>query len=126
MLLAQVLTALVIGLVFSLLFGLLFREREGAPSFLLVFVLFFFFAWAGGLWLVPWGPVMFGVYWLPSAAVTLLIFLLIASFVPRTPRTRREAREQIEVKQTAVVAFSFIFWIVIGALGASILIGYLV
>jgi heme/copper-type cytochrome/quinol oxidase subunit 2 len=123
---AEIITALVIGLVFSLLFSLLFREREGAPGFILAFMLFFLFAWSGGLWLQPWGPALFGVYWLPSAVVTLLIFLLIASFAQRAPRTRREAREQIEARRTVLAAFGFIFWIVVAALAVSVVIGYLV
>ena len=126
MFLAEIITALVIGLVFSLLFSLLFREREGVPGFVLAFMLFFLFAWSGGLWLEPWGPALLGVYWFPSAVVTLLIFLLIASFAQRTPRTRREARDQIEAGRTAVAAFGFIFWIVVAALVVSVLVGYLV
>lgn len=125
MILAEVLTALVIGGLFALLFSIVFRATRGFLGFVSVFLLFFLVAWASGLWIRPWGPPLFGVYWLPSIIVTLLLFLLFGAMLPRTPRTRQEAREQIEVKQTAMAAFGFLFWVVLAGLVASVIVGYL-
>jgi hypothetical protein len=126
MFLLEILTALVIGAMFTLLFGALFGRRDGMPGFLLVFGLFFLFAWSGGLWLRPWGPPLWGVYWLPSIVVTLLIFLVFGSFSQRAPRSRREAREQVAASQAATTAVGVLFWVLLFALVISIVVAYLV
>ena len=71
-----------------------------------------------------WDPALFGVYWLPGTVVTLLIFLLIASSTQRTPRTRREARAPLNVRQTAVAAFGFLLWIVVAGLVVTVVLAH--
>ena len=127
MFIGTLLVALVLGLAFAALYGTVFGAREGAPGYLVVFVLLFLFAWAGSLWLAPFGPAILGVYWLPGLVVTLLIFLLLAALAEhRPPRTQREARAEIEARQETETALGIFFWVLIGGLVAAIVIALVV
>jgi hypothetical protein len=60
-----------------------------SPSKLFFLLLVLFFAtWAGGIWLVPVGPRVWGVSWLSFLSVALVVGLFITGFahhaVPRT------------------------------------------
>jgi len=126
MIFADVLLALVFGVLFALLFGALFNGRDGAPGFLFVFLLFFFFAWAGGIWVGPFGPPLFGLYWLPGLIVTLLIFLLIAALASsRPPKSTAEAKAEIEARQTTETVLGLFFWVLIVGLIVAIVLAYI-
>ncbi len=126
MFIVEILSALVIAFLFAMLFGAAFRDSEARPGFLFAFMLFFLFAWAGGLWIGPFGPALFGVYWLPGIALVLLVFLLLGVFVDRAPRTRREARAELETRVAIGTLFGVFFWILVVLLIAAIVVGYLV
>ena len=123
---ATILFAFVLGLLLALLFGALFGDRERIPGFVVVFLLFFLFAWAGSLWIGPYGPAILGVYWLPGLVVTLLIFLLIGAIAERSPRHYREVQAEIEAKQETEKYLGMAFWVLIAALVVAIIIAYLV
>jgi hypothetical protein len=126
MLLADLVVALVIGLVVTAVFIMIFRARANAPGVLVVFLLFFLFSWAGGLWLAPFGPPVFGAYWLPGLIVTVLVFLLLALVLEQPPRTRREARVELEARQEATTFFAVLLSILVVGLIVAIVIAYLV
>ena len=126
MVFAEIVLALLLGVLFALLFGALFGSREGIPGFVMLFLVFFLFAWAGGLWLGPLGPAIIGVYWLPGLVVTLLIFLLIGALAYHRPVSTREARAEIEARRATERVFGILIWILIGALIVAILVAYLV
>jgi hypothetical protein len=125
--LADILFALALGVLFALLFGALFNSRDGAPGFLMVFLLFFFFAWAGGAWIGPLGPVILGFSWLPGLIVTVLIFLLIAALASaRPPKTTQEAKAELEAAQATTTVLGVFFWVLIVGLIVAIVLSYLV
>lgn len=124
MFLYELVSALVIAFLFALLFSVLFRRQDTSPGFTFAFVLFFLFAWAGGLWLAPLGPAIFGVYWLPGALLVLLIFLLLGVLVDREPRTRREAQTELEIRQAIGTLFGVFLWLLIVGLVIAIVLGY--
>ncbi len=83
----------------------------GKPSFF--FLLIFLAAWAGGVWVTPVGPPVWGVYWLPFVIVALLFtFLLAAVTLPESPpQSSVEAWDQARnVAATALVIETF-FWL---------------
>ncbi len=124
------LVALVIALVLSLIltgiFGWRRRENDAfAGSLLFVFFMFFLFAWAGGVWLTPFGPAMWGGHWAAFLLVPLFIALLLGALIPPTkPRSRREAAVQAEETAAADTALGAFFWILIIGLAISILVHY--
>jgi len=125
MILSDIILALVLGIVFAALFGAFARGRGRMPGIVPVFILFFLFAWAGGLWLRPAGPPVFGMYWAPGLILVVLIFLLLAAVVRRPTRTRTDVKEEIAVENAAATVIGITFWILIGLLLLAIFAGYL-
>ena len=111
---------------------------------LFLFLLLLLVTWAGGLWLVPVGPELWGVAWLSFLIMGLLaamIIIAIAVPVTRPPRpgagrgSPRDVRATAETPadevrtdvETAVASvFGMFFWILVVALGAAIIIKYAV
>ena len=88
--------ALAIAGIVTALFALLLGRRGPWASSPLFFLLIFLAAWAGGVWITPVGPSVWGLYWLPFLVVAVLFALLLAAVTPpeRTPQSRIEAWEQ--------------------------------
>ena len=99
-------------------------RRIGAwPIFVIFFLPVLLGSWAGALWLVPAGPVLWGVYWVPILCVGLATALILASFIPRGTRSsvdpphpappRAAQPENIENTSDRHVAFEVgtIFWV---------------
>jgi hypothetical protein len=122
MFLMDLLFALVIGVLFTVLFAVLFRARGPWASLLVFFFIVFLAAWTGGLWLDPFGPPLFGVYWLPFLLIGLFFALLLAAATPPVPRTRTEA--VVEAKASAL-AFNVFFWVLIVGLIVAVLVAYI-
>jgi hypothetical protein len=127
----EVLFALVIAVLFAAILSCVFGWRhpsrsEPGSAVLFLFLLLFFSAWAGGVWLAPVGPALWGVYWMPFLLVGLLFALLIlaASAPGRRPRSAKEAVERAEEAEAAGVVFSIFFWALLLSLIAAIVIRY--
>lgn len=96
MLLAEFLTALIMAVVISGLFGIIFglkhtRGQKGLSSILLLFVIVLLAAWAGGLWITPFGPAIQDVHWLPYLITGLIFgFLFVAAWRPRKANSKVE------------------------------------
>ncbi|MGD8377802.1 MAG: hypothetical protein PVF68_16850 [Acidobacteriota bacterium] len=94
---------------------------------LLFLVAFFFLAlWAGRLWLVPAGPLMGGLAWMPLAGLGLFLALLVALSAP--PRRRRvSSRSDVVIEEepdAADVLATTILWVLCLFLLLAILAGY--
>ncbi len=136
MFVVDVLFALVVALILTvILVPLMGWGRPGYEATwrtaVLVFLLLFLFAWAGGVWLAPFGPVMFGVYWLPFVVVAVLyaLVLLIAS-PPRPPGSRTRgpvtnAAAEAKREEVAATAFGLFFWVLAVLLAIALLVHYL-
>jgi len=80
----NILFALGIGLALTAIFAGLFRRSGPWASNLVFFAIIFLAAWAGGVWIAPIGPTLFGVYWIPY-----LIFGLMAALLPLPDRPEK-------------------------------------
>ena len=121
----------VIALVLSLLFAGPFAwRRPGQRVFwgnaFFLFLVFFFISWAGGVWLPPFGPVLWGVYWAPFVLTAFIVGLLLLALIPpRLPRTRREATIQRAKEEMAVkTALDFFLWTLVSGLLIAIIVRY--
>ena len=111
----------VAALVSWLLVGLSgWRSPRGAatavvPSMLFVFLMTMLVVWAGGVWLTPVGPALWGGYWLPFVLVGIVFTLVLASIGPpvRPPRTREEARDEAQAEVAAASIFGGFFWMLL-------------
>jgi hypothetical protein len=88
-------------------------QRGGWGAALMLFAVLFLTSWAGGVWLSPMGPQLFGAQWMPFLLMGFVVALLVAAMSPvRRPRGRVEAQQAAaaeEVVSTTVSAFLWIF-----------------
>lgn len=118
----HLLCAAFVALLFSFLL-LPFRRRKSDnawPAFWVFFLIILFASWAGGIWLMPFGPATSGVFWLPFLIVGFFVtlVLLVAMPTPSVPRSpaldvpAKTAREETSDE----MAFGIFFWILLFAL----------
>jgi hypothetical protein len=100
---------LVIVWVVSLAFG----TRGPWDSFLLFFLVVGIFAWAGGVWIVPFGPTWGGIGWLPIILMGVFVALLLTAASPRTPRKRLEPEEKDLAASETRAVVDAIFWVLV-------------
>ena len=74
------------------------RHRDGAlwPSLVLAFTLLVLVTWAGGSWLTPLGPALWGGYFFSFVFAGLIFALLIAALATPARDTPPEARDRRE------------------------------
>src|SRR2546423_1401947 len=113
---AAFIVALLILLIFSL-----FSKRP--MSGLWIFFLIIFLAtWAGQLWITPFGPIVWGVSWIPLFIVALFFSFLIFALLP--PVVVVTKAEENKAEEGAAMVFGTFFWIMLILLIASIIAGY--
>lgn len=115
-----ILVAVLIAIIVAMpLVGVLGWRRPGAPeaepalvSAAFFFVILFLATWAAGMWLVPWGPVAWGVAWLGWLAVALIVTLILGAASQQEHRRRRRNAEPTPATQgeLAAVGFGVAFW----------------
>lgn len=104
------------------------RAKGPAPaSALFLFVIFFLAIWAGGVWLIPFGPTIGGGYWLPFLVVGLFVLLVVAalSTPSRPPRGAAEAEVEAEEAAVAGTVLGVFFWILLLGLVGAVVLAYL-
>jgi hypothetical protein len=102
-------------------------ESTAGISALFLFMILFLAVWAGGVWITPFGPALWGVYWLPFVVVGILTALLLLAAgapPPRRPRTRMDAVQQAEKEWAAERVFNIFFGILAVGLLVSIVLAY--
>lgn len=116
MITAAFLVTLFIMLIFSLF------SRRPMRSLWVFFIIIFLATWTGQLWITPFGPVGWGVAWLPLFLVALFFSFLIFSLLPPVPKPVTKTEKQTE--EGAALAFGILFWVMVILLLASIITGY--
>jgi hypothetical protein len=130
----DLMAAFIVALFLSLILSWIFRWRwpgreRTLSSVLVLFIVLFLIIWVGGIWVVPFGPPTWGIYWLPFIAVGVLFsVILIALIPPRRPRTMREAKNQAERRAATAAltetALGVFFWIMMIVLIGAIIMKY--
>ena len=124
----QVVFSLIIALSVSLILSLFLRRQAARVGFFFFFLLLFLITLAGGLWIKPFGPTLYGVFWVPLLIVGLFAGLFIYHSTPdRLPRNRQEKmrrrqeqKEARQLEQLTYVTLDIFFWIIIILLIISI------
>jgi hypothetical protein len=125
--------SLIIGGAVTLLYFLATRKAGRRRGLFWVFLLIFLATWAGGVWLQPFGPVLWGVHWLAFVLIGVIIALFLAVTGPGPgPRGRKETIEMLEridkerkLERATYVALGLLFWILFGVLAAAIFVRYI-
>jgi hypothetical protein len=86
----DLLVALLVGLILTALFSIVIGRTGPWNSLILFFIIIFLGTWAGGLWLRPVGPSLYGYYWITYLIVGILIAVIIAASSPEYSRRKRK------------------------------------
>ena len=113
MLVAHLLIALFSALLIAFIASFAFGTKGPWGSFLWFFLVVFLFAWAGGIWLMPFGPRWHGIVWLPIIFMGILGTLLLAAASPRTYRKRIVVEEKTMTNFERILVVDAFFWVVI-------------
>ena len=116
-------TALAVGILLTAIVAATLPVRRLWRGWLLFFGVVLLAAWAGGVWLPPVGPSMFGIAWMPFLFVGLVIGLLLAPSVRRRARAAgQQARGDGKVPMETT--FSVLIWVLMIGLAVAILLAY--
>jgi len=116
MIILDLFVAMTSGLVLVWMVFLLFGTRGPWSSLWWFFLVVSLFSWAGGIWLVPFGPQWRGRGWLPIICMGILISLLLAAASPRTSHKHRDKHEMTTAHGDTRVAIDVLVWAVIACL----------
>ena len=105
--------ALLLALIFAAVLAAAFGVRGPWVAPWAVFLVMFLGIWAGGVWITPVGPALYGVYWLPFMLTGLIIGLLVAASSDHRPNASEGAVTQKEATRIGVSTF---FWVMVALL----------
>ena len=130
MLVSDLLFTFFFAVLFTFVFVVLLRTRGPWSGIPLFFVVLFLAIWAGGIWLSPFGAVVWSKRWQAFFFVGLFVSLLLAAAVASTP-VEKSTVELVDVekrkseKKAVFTALSIFFWILVAALLAAIVVRYM-
>ena len=130
MFVANLVFAFVAALLFSVLIAGLIGWRHpadrgdgAAGPALFLFLILFLTAWAGGVWVRPFGPVLWGTSWLPFFLVALLVGLILLAVAAPSRRTATTTGESPSNASAAL--FGGFFWLLTFGLLIALLVAYM-
>jgi hypothetical protein len=132
MVLLELFAALTVAFILSALFVLASWKRGLRRGLFWLFLILFLATWAGGVWIKPFGPVLWGIHWLPFLAVGAVVALILAvAQSRRKPHGRQETIEMLErmkqereVEEIVWVTLNIFFWVLLLTLLIAIVIRY--
>ncbi len=126
MIIIDVLFALVVALLCTAIIAAGCRGHREAGLLFGFFILIFLITWAGGIWITPFGPLMWGVPWLSFLLIGILIAVLLAALMP-PPREQKVSETQEPAAEIRDVTFINAFlWLFIALVIVGILAGYII
>jgi hypothetical protein len=117
MIVVEILLALAIALLLTGIFAYGFCELRGGDQLLFFFIILFLATWAGGVWVVRFGPLAYGISWLSFVIVGFLVALLLANLM--------SARKACQSLQASLSLFGVFFWLLTIILTLAIIVAYL-
>ena len=126
MFITPLLVALFLAFILTLLLAAGSRGQPWGGGLAVFFLILFLATWAGGLWLMPVGPLMLGVPWLSFVLVALIVGLILVSMTPNGRREEEKppASESASSPARIAIAVDFFFWLLIGGLMIAIVVHY--
>jgi hypothetical protein len=123
-----------IAVILTGLYMLVTRGAERKTGLIWLFLMIFLATWAGGVWLKPFGPTVWGIHWMVFLLVGLIIVLFLFILIPRkAPRGRHDTldmlesiRQEKQLEKVAYITLSIFFWILLFVLVIAILLRYTV
>ncbi len=121
----RVLFVFLLAALFTTIFTLGFLRRGAWSSALAFFVIVFLTAWATSLWLDAIGPIVFGMYGVPTVFVALAVAALLAWRHVQRERLHDGPAAEARQERTHELAFNAVFWTMVIGLFIVILLGYI-
>jgi hypothetical protein len=87
----------------------------------LFFLIIFLATWAGQLWITPFGPVIWGVTWVPLVVVSIFFLFLILALIPPVPLNKKANGK---AEDDVLIALGSFFWAIMILLILAIVLGY--
>lgn len=130
--LTHLVVALVIAVVLTLIFSMGFRRTGPWPGIVAFALLVFFAAWAGGIWISPFGPTLWGAFVMPFLVVGVIFALVLAAASPPRPQDGTTVRMERTENYTPSaeerrreVSLSIFFWTLMAILAVAVAARYL-
>jgi hypothetical protein len=121
----SIFAAFVLALLIALIISPAYRGRGNAAigSLVVFFFILFMAGVASQFWIIPFGPVLWGIAWLPLLFIILIFAFLFAAPSPYQRSTTRTGEKAEEIS-TAGEAISIFIWLLLSLLLIAIIIGY--
>ena len=124
----------IIAVLLTGIYMLITRGAGRRTGLIWLFLIIFLCTWAGGVWLRPFGPMLWGIHWLVFLLVGVVILLLLIIAIPaKLPRGRLETLDMLErieqekeLKEVAYITLSIFFWILLSVLVIAIILRYII
>lgn len=121
----EILFSFLIALFFTLFFAFGFKNSGPWGNIWLFFIILFLGIWASSFYLIPAGPLFYGVNWVPLFFMGLFFALLLASIIPaKEAKRNRRHKDEEPGGPPAMVALGGFFWVLIILLVLLIIWGY--
>ncbi|MFW5871736.1 MAG: hypothetical protein ACOCUT_01380 [bacterium] len=110
-----------IGILFAAIFTIIFATilKKSGPwgSPLIFFIVVLLASYAISRWMLPVGPVVWGIYWIPLFWIALIVSLLLAAVTPpsagieQEQSTGREISPAEKAAESSFIVLNAFFWI---------------
>ena len=121
---SQILGAFILSLLISLMFAPGYRKGSFAPLAIFFFILFMA-GIASQYWITPFGPVLYGISWMPLLFIILIFTFLFAAPSPYERRNISKTNDEKQSASAAVAAMSIYLWLLFTILFIAIIVGVL-
>jgi hypothetical protein len=118
------LVAFMLALLISLGFSRSYRGESSGMPVIFMFVLLVLAGLAAQYWVMPFGPVVWGISWMPLVATVLIFTMLLITPSPYQGRRPRDKKEIIQNEVKAAATISVFMWLLLLLLIVSVLVGY--
>lgn len=123
-----IILGVITAILLTVIFAAGFRGTRSWDGLLLFFLIIFLATWAGGLWITPTGPLLFGISWLPAVFVGLLFALVLVALIPPQWTPRDYTSSDVDTRsagEVIVAGFGMFFWLLLLFLILAIVFGYI-
>ena len=88
MILLDIIMALIVAMILSVIFALSTWRESRKSGLIWLFLILFLATWAGGIWLRPFGPKLWGLHWLSFLFIGFIVARNVSWLRPITFRAR--------------------------------------
>ena len=132
MVVAEFFVSFIVAVILTGLYMLVTRGARRRTGLIWLFLIIFLATWAGGIWLRPFGPTLWGIHWLVFLLVGLIIVLFLVILIPqKAPRGRQETldmldriEEEKQLEKFTYITLSIFFWILLSLFAIAIILRY--